>query len=166
MTFKRKKMIFGYVLLFLIFLNKFTVVNITSASIFKKKEYNNYSYLKNGIESEHYQIKRISEEPYSAIVYDPLDNFFIVYGPRKIQKISTEGKEEIEFSNSNDVTYTNFGHYVFTDTTAYDLSEKIVKSEKLKEVISPTKDLSSEDLLTLFEGFYRKASVVIYGNYE
>ena len=79
-------------------------MNITSASIFKKKEYNNYSYLKNGIESEHYQIKRISEEPYSAIVYDPLDNFFIVYGPRKIQKISAEGKEEIEFSNSNDVS--------------------------------------------------------------
>ncbi len=163
---KNAKMILGCFLL-LVFIQKCTTINITSASLFMKKEYESYNYLKEGINSENSQILKISDSPYNSIAYDEIGNFFIIYGDERIRKINSFGEEEFSVNKSDSISYANLGSYVFTESEVYDLTQKKVKGEEIKQVIDFTKKkLSIDGFFKLMQTYYNKASVVIYANVE
>jgi len=162
MTKKNKKMILGCFLL-LVFIQKCTPINITSASLFKKKEYENYNYLKDGVNSENFKIERISENGYNLIGYDEIGNYFIVYGDEKITKINNVGEEQFKIDRLGNVSYANFGSYVFTDSEIYDLTQEKIKVTPLNKIIDfSNKELNKEGFFKLMETYYNKASHVVY----
>ncbi|WBX78191.1 hypothetical protein PG911_08035 [Tenacibaculum ovolyticum] len=163
---KNIKMILGF-LFILIFIQKCTTINITSASIFKKKEYETYNYLKDGVNSEKFQLERISENAYNLIGYDEIGNYFIVYGDEKITKINSVGEEQFKIDRLGNVSYANFGSYVFTDSEIYDLTQEKIKVTSLNKIIDfSNKELNKEEFFKLMETYYSKASHVIYANVE
>lgn len=160
---KKKIMMLLGTLLFLLFLNQCTTVNIAPPTIFKKKEFGNYNYLKDGIKSDYFQIEKISEYTHSKVTYDTIHNFFIISDRSKIQKINAKGEKVIEISRVNHMDFTTYGHYIFMDTIVYDLSKKIIQQEKFEEIILPSKEITPKDWLLQFQELYQQASVVYYG---
>lgn len=148
-----------------VFIEKCTVINILSSSLFKNKEYDNYAYLHEGVGNDNSKIVRISESPYNTIAYDEKGNHFIVYGDDKILKIDSRGVEKFSIPREDGVSFANLGSFVFTDTEVYDLSQKTVEKTKIKKIIHATDtQLTLKGFLNLLGDYYEKASIVIYAN--
>lgn len=161
-----KKMILAIILL-LFFIEQFTVINIISSSLFKKSEYDDYTYIYQGVKNNHSEIIRLSESPYNSIMYDEKDNYFIVYGDDEIRKINNKGVEEFLISRNDDVSYANSGKFVFTKDMVYDFSKEIIKGTKIKKVIDVSgEQLELDGFLSLLSNYYQKANTVIYANVE
>ncbi len=121
-------------LLFIFILDQCTTINITSAGIFKKKEYDSYKYLKDGVESEKYILKKISSGNYSGtVLYDPKNNFFTLRNHEGFRKINAEGEVEILIKYEDNIDFPFRTHYIFTDSLVYDLSKEKVESESFKK---------------------------------
>ncbi|KAB1066895.1 hypothetical protein F6U93_13660 [Tamlana haliotis] len=157
-----KKMILAFIFL-IVFLQKCTVINITSSSLFKKKAYNNYTYLHEGVKNDHSEIVKISKYPYNSIMYDDKENYFIIYGDYDIRKINSKGVEEFFISSTGDVSYANSGWFVFTKNMVYDLSKTPVTKTKINNIIHASgEQLELDGFLNLLNQYYQKAHTVIY----
>jgi len=157
-----KKMILAFILL-IVFVEKCTVINIMSSSLFKKKAYNNYTYLHQGVKNVDSEIVKISESPYNSIMYDEKENYFIIYGDYDIRKINNNGVEEFLISRTDDVSYANSGRFVFAKNMVYDLSQASVTKTKINNIIYPSgEQLELNGFLNLLNQYYQKANTVIY----
>ena len=162
----KKLMILAFILL-VFFVEKCTVINIVSSSLFKKSEYDSYTYLYEGVDNSNSEIVRISESPYNAVMYDDKENYFIVYGDYEIRKINSRGVESFFIEKQDDVSYSNLGAYVFTDTIAYDLSQETIIKTKIKKIIQASNEqLKLPGFLNLLGQYYQKASTVVYANVD
>lgn len=157
-----------FIILFLLFiLDQCTTINITSAGIFKKKEYDSYKYLKDGVESDQYVLNNIvSDSRYSwgAILYDTKNNFFVVNDREGLRKINAEGEVVKLIKSGDEIDFPFRSHYAFTDSLVYDLSKEIVQKESFKTIVEPPKKISEKGWLEIFESYYHQADIVIFGN--
>lgn len=161
-----KKMILAIILL-VVFIEQFTVINIKGSSLFKKREYNNYTYIYQGVSNSDSELIRLSKSPYNSIMYDEIGNYFIVYGDDQIRKINSKGVEEFVISRNDDVSYANSGTFVFTKDEVYDLSQPTIKKTKIKKVIEANgEQLELNGFLNMLSHYYQKATTVIYANVE
>ncbi|WP_289046379.1 hypothetical protein [uncultured Olleya sp.] len=159
-------MILAFILL-IIFIEKCTVINIMSPTVFKKSKYNNYNYIHQGVANNNSEIVRVSDSPYNAIMYNEEENYFIIYGDEKIRKINSKGIQEFSIERNDNVSYANSGTYVFTENMVYDLSDKLITKTKIKKVIQASgEQLKLNKFLKLLSSYYQKANTVIYANVE
>lgn len=164
---KNKKMILAFILLVLlvIFVEKCTVINVIS--FFKNSEYDDYTYLYEGVNNDNSEIVRISDSPYNAVAYDDIENYFIVYGDDQIRKINSIGVERFLIAKQDNISYSNLGAFVFTDTIVYDLSQEIIIKTKIKKIIHASgEQLELNGFLNLLSHYYQKANTVIYANVD
>jgi len=160
MKIKKITLFFGGIILLLIILDKCTSVNITSASIFKKKEYKSYPFLKDGVNSENYEIKHIVNSNYGLeIVYDTMNNYFIVDTEYlSTQKINYKGEITVYRGY-----HPKQSHYVIGENNViYNLSKKENQKEFVSKTINIDHIKTFIDWFGFYTSYYEKADVVIY----
>jgi hypothetical protein len=162
---KKNMWIIISVIIFLLFLDKCTLVNITTSSIFKNPKYNDYPDLGEGVKSESAEIVKLSDDPNSTIAYDTINNFFLVNLEGILIKLDRNGKEKTRLDLSG-LTVWISTCYVFSDSAIYDLSKENVKEEKFLKIINADYSLSFESWYKLFEDYYSKAQIVVYDFYH
>jgi len=150
--------------LLIMFLESFTTLNILSTITFNTKKFKTYKYLKEGVSSEQYVIERISDASNQTLLYDTLNNTFMVSNIVNLKIIDKFGEIINDIKLTDEINVPFRTHYAFGDTFLYDLSLNELKKEYFKEVIKPPKDMSSNEWIDIFKNYYDKASIVIYGN--
>ena len=155
---KKKIKYLVFVILALIIVDRCTIVNITSSPIFGKREFKDYPFLKDGVSSDNYEIKNINDKVYSDILYDTLNNYFLV----NRQKINAKGIiENIIEGYSHDLYSPIQSHYILgttIDSVVYDLSKSNNQEEFISKIITATLQNPLENWTPL----YNKADVVVY----
>ncbi len=164
---KKYKYMLLWGFLLLVFIQKCTTINIMSNSLFKKKEYDSYPALKEGVYSEKSEILKISESSYNSISYDEKGNYFILNSGNDIIKINNLGEIVFNIERTDNISFSDLGSYIFTEEAVYDLTKKEVKQTILKKVIKASgNQLELAGFLNIIEDYYHKASIVIYANTE
>lgn len=153
-------------LLILLFLDRCTALNISSASLFKNKKFDTFKYLKDGISSDNFELVRIKNARY-PILYDTIHNNFYINCHNGLYKINSKGevifKDSIFESENNTLTdFMNHSYYVFTENAVYDYSKQEIKAEKFLKSYNENGDLKVAEWSAIFKDLYKKATVVIY----
>ncbi len=154
-------MIFLGILFFLVIVDQFTPINLSSA-LFVKREFAEYKYLKDGVSSKKYEIVRVSDNAYLTLTYDRENNFFLLNDVDGIKKIDANGNEKMYVQQRNvDLPYRT--PYAFNDSLVFDFTKEIMNPEPFQEIIFP-ENKSEDDWIALFENYYNQADIVIYGD--
>jgi len=153
-------------LLLLLLLDRCTVVNITTASVFKSHKYDSFNYLKDGVSSDDFELIRIKKAQY-PILYDTLQNTFYINSKNGLYKINGKGevvfKDSILVETKNSLTdFINHSYYVFTEDAVYDYSKDTIKAEKFTTSYNENGQMEAVEWGTIFKDLYKKATVVIY----
>lgn len=148
------------ILLLILFLDKCTSMNVFS--VFNRISYEELPNLKNGTHSKNYEIRRISEDEYKNIRYDPVGNYFLIEGHYDVKKIDAMGTEVFNLSKK-EMYMPRFTSYVFDSTGVYDLSANKVEKQLFDNMINMKQELSEKAWQAQFDDFYRQADVVVYG---
>ncbi len=151
------------IFLLLLFLTQCTTINVFTTSKAKKSVYNKYPYLKDGAASENYIIKYISN-PYKAfITYDTKNKYFFIAQP-PYRKISKNGLVVVQIEDNGHLDNPLFTHYLFDKDGVYDFSKTEVKKELFNTIINADFSMRPKQWKSLFDDYYKKADVVVYGN--
>jgi len=160
---KKRKMIFlGIaILVALLFVDQCTSVNLSSA-LMMKREFKEYKYLKDGVASENYEIARVSVNPYLTLTYDMDNNFFLLDDIDGIKKIDAKGNEKMYVQQRNvDLPFRT--PYAFNDNLVFDFTKETMEPMPFQEIVFP-EERTEDEWLILFESYYNKSSVVVYGD--
>ncbi len=97
-----------------------------------------------------------------------MHNFFLLDGFRYLKKLDGNGNEiayiKINKTDDEHIILSDFTHYLFSKNGVYDLSEENIKEVLFKKVINQDRALKHKAWLKLFDEYYNKAQVVVYGN--
>ncbi len=139
-----------------------TKIELLYPGFLKKTEYDNYPYLKDGVESEHYRIEYISN-PYAAFVtYDTEhDYFFMAQAP--FRRIDRSGIGEFVLEQGKFLDHPRFSHYVFDREGVFDFSETTVRHQVFIKTLNDDGLLKGRERDADFSRYYNKADVVVYG---
>ncbi|WP_324028220.1 hypothetical protein QSV08_09895 [Maribacter sp. BPC-D8] len=77
------------------------MAKISTASIFEDKEFKEYPFLQDGVTTDSYEIKQMSDYQYCNVMYDTLHNFFILEDGSSFQIIDAKGKVVNSQNNTN-----------------------------------------------------------------
>ena len=153
------------VIVILVFIEKCSLINLSTADIFRPKECKNLKGLLDTIKSKNFEIVPLKAD--FPILFDSIRNEFYLSNKNGLTKIDAQGN--IMFSDgllkekyTSVFYFNNFTPYFFSDNGVYDFSGDALKYipflpiENLKNEISPT------DFNILFEKYYNSAEIVLY----
>ena len=109
----------------LLFIEKCSLINLSTADIFRPKSYKNFKGLLDTVQSKNYEIVLIDGD--FPILYDSIKNEFYLSNKNGLTKIDANGNILFK-ANLSAEKYTtvfdfeNFTPYVFTDRGVYDFT--------------------------------------------
>lgn len=151
--------------LVLLFVDRCTTVNLTTADIFRPSSYNRFKELPEKPQSKSYEI--IPAKGTFPILYDSFKNEFYLKNGQGLTKYDALGNLII----SNDLNreeytsmfdFANFVPYVFAKNGVYDYSGKKLFYGKFSQVLNAENELNDQDFKSIFETNYRNADLVVY----
>ncbi len=148
-------------LLAVVILQQCTTINLNAP--FKKKEYDNYSYLKDGIEGKSYTIEPLPNKYPPIVTYHPTQNYFIIEADSVYIKLDSNGNELATITRKEGMEVPKFAHHIFSVRGVYNLSDKKIKEVLFKEVLNADRSISKNTWKALFGQHYQAAEIVIYG---
>jgi len=163
MTNSFQNMVQIIILLFVIaiILQQCTTINLNVP--FKKKEYNNYSYLKDGVKSKNYIIEPLPNKYPPIVTYHPTQNYFIIEADSVYLKLGSKGNELATIVREKGMEVPKFTHYIFSVRGVYNLSDEKIIEVPFKEVLNADRSISKNSWKVLFDQYYKAAEIVIYG---
>ena len=161
---KSKRMVFSIIalLVLILLLEQCTILNLRSVFVFNKKQYLSYPYLKDGVESENYRIKYISDI-YTQIYYHPEHQFFMLYGREGYTKLDAKGKQVFSADRSDSMQNPFLSPYIFMPNSVYDFTKNQLVEEIFQKVLNEDRDFDKGDWEKEMNRYYNLAQVVIYG---
>lgn len=151
------------VILLLVFLDRCTTINISTA--FLSSKYKAYPELRQGVSSKNFELRHIDSILYCGITYDPVYHFFLIDNGYAIHKIDAKGNEVFKLEQGG-LNLLRFTHYAVDSTGIYDLSKDKVARETFKSRINVDQKLKKEAWEKIFAQYYKEAQTVVYGNYS
>lgn len=152
-------------LLVLLFVDRCTTFNLTTADIFRPSSYNNFKQLSQKPQSKSYEI--VPAKGTFPILYNALKNEFYLRNGKGLTKYDALGNVMIS-NNLNKEEFTsvfdflNFVPYVFAKNGVYDYSGKRLIYQKFSKILNANNELNDNDFKFIFETNYRNADLVIY----
>ncbi len=149
----------------LLFIEKCSLINLSTADIFRPKSYKNFKGLLDTVQSKNYEIVLIDGD--FPILYDSIKNEFYLSNKNGLTKIDANGNILFK-ANLSAEKYTtvfdfeNFTPYVFTDRGVYDFTGDNLKYIPFSKIENLKNEISNFDFKNIFENYYRTAEVVIY----
>jgi len=149
----------------LLFVDRCTTINLTTADVFRPKSYQYFKKLPQKPQSENYEI--VPALGTFPILYNSSKNeFYLKYG-QGLTKYDSVGNVII----SNDLAkekytsmfdFANFVPYVFAEKGVYDYSGKRLIYSKFANILNAQNELDDKNFKSIFEDNYRRADLVIY----
>jgi len=157
-----------FILLFAIFLLcvallECITVNSMVFNMFNDSDLNKYHFLKDGVESENYEILPLPDPFPPTITYNPEHNFFLVEFLNSIKKLDGKGEEVFSIKKGENIELPNFAHYVFTRNGVYDTTKSSIIEESFKEIVNKNRDMKEKEWNKRFIEFFKSAQEVVYG---
>jgi len=125
-----------------------------------------YSYpiISKGISSNNYKIEKLTEESCSDILYDCVNNYFIVLFEEELIKLDSAGNEAYKIP-MDDCYLSCTSHYVFSGEGVIDLSKNSIVYEEFANILNADFSLKLSELREQFNKLYNSASVVTYDDH-
>jgi len=149
-------------LILILLVEQCTVLNLRNAFVLNKKEYIAYPYLKDGVESENYRIKFISDI-YTQIYYHPVHQFFMLFNSEGYTKLNAKGRQVFSVDRIDSLQNPFLTPYVFTPNSVYDFTKNKLTEEDFQKVLNEDRDFEKAEWEREMNGYYKLAHVVIYG---
>lgn len=158
-------------LLMLAFLEMCTLVNVVSPAFLQSPKHLTYPLLKDGAESENYEMLRISDYTWPDISYSPSKDYFLIIDSH-FRKIDAQGNEIFTLSRGDNLTgyYTGphnirYTPYVVTSSGIYDFSEPIITANPIAQILNGDSEtrFTKDYWQKLYADLYELADVVVYG---
>ena len=152
-------------LLILLFVDRCTTINLTTADIFRPKSYNHFKELTQKPQSENFEI--VPALGTFPILYNSAKNEFYLRNGQGLTKYDASGNLMIS-NDLNKEKYTsifdfaNFVPYVFAENGVYDFSGNRLIYSKFSKILNPKNELSNKEFKSIFEENYRQSNLVIY----
>ncbi|UQB69891.1 hypothetical protein [Epilithonimonas zeae] len=152
-------------LLILLFIDRCTTINLTTADIFRPKSYNHFKELTQKPQSENFEI--VPALGTFPILYNSVKNEFYLKNGQGLTKYDASGNLMI----SNDLNkekytsifdFSNFVPYVFAENGVYDFSGNRLIYSKFSQILNVKNELSDKEFKSIFEENYRQSNLVIY----
>ncbi len=149
----------------LLFVDRCTTINLTTADIFRPSSYNQFKELPEKPQSQNYEI--VIAKGDFPILYDHFKNEFYLRNGQGLTKYDALGNVII----SNDLSkesytsmfdFANFVPYVFAKNGVYDYSGNKLIYSKFSQVLNAENEITDKDFKSIFETNYRNADLVIY----
>jgi hypothetical protein len=153
------------VIFILLFIEKCSLINLSTADIFRPKFYNDFKSLQDTVQSENYEIVRVDGE--FPILFDSTKNEFYLAKGKGLTKIDSKGNVIFSADLSNEgynsvFDFANFIPYVFAEGGVYDFSENKLSFFKFSQKLNAENEVSDKDFKSFFEKFYQDAELVVY----
>jgi len=156
---KKKLKITGIIIITFLFIQQCTTINLIPSFVNNKGD---YKYISDIIDSEEWNINRLTDKA-TFITYDTINNYFIVDTGFDKMKIDSKGKIVLNIAHpSGEIPHKT--HFLFTDSTALDLSKNDLKPKSFKKIINPKEKTLEKKWKIIFEEYYNAAQTVIYGD--
>ncbi|WP_268846639.1 hypothetical protein [Flavobacterium aestivum] len=149
----------------LLCIDKCSLTNLSTADIFRPKEYQNFKGLQDTVQSDNYEI--VSANGGFPILYDSIQNEFYLANNKGLTKIDAKGNIMISADLSKEkytsvFDFANFAPYVFAENGVYDFSGNELKYFTFSKTLNGKNEMSNADFKTIFEKLYGDAQLVIY----
>jgi len=112
----KKKIYLVLTVLIVIIIDRCTIARISTASIFEDEDFKDYPFLQEGVTTDSYEIKQMSDNQYCNVIYDTLHNFFILKDRSLLQIIDAKGKV-INSQNYDNNDYEDILEFAGLDKT-------------------------------------------------
>ena len=150
----------------LIFIDRCSLINLSTADLFRSKELLNSKSLIDTVASQNYEIIPLKAD--FPILYDSIQNEFYLANQQGLTKIDGQGNLLISDALLSEkytsvFDFANFTPYVFAEKGVYDFSGNKLVYTLFSKVLNANNEISDADFKTLFENSYRDATLVIYG---
>lgn len=153
--------------LVLLFVDRCTTFNLTTADIFRPSSYSDFKELPNRPQSKNFEI--VPAKGTFPILYNASNNEFYLRNGQGLTKYDARGNVMIsndlsaeEFTSVFD--FLNFVPYVFAKNGVYDYSGKRLIYSRFSKIMNAENELNDNDFKSIFETNYRNADLVIYDN--
>ncbi|MEO5910131.1 MAG: hypothetical protein ABIP95_04540 [Pelobium sp.] len=153
------------VLVILLFMDRCTTYNLTTADVFRSKSLLESKSLTAQPQSENYEIvPLIGDFP---VLYDSVKNEFYLSNKQGLSKYDHLGNLMFSDDLANEkytsvFDFANYTPYVFAENGVYDFSGSQLIYHKLYEVLNSKNELQDTDFKKTFEKYYQNAELVIY----
>ena len=152
-------------LILLFFLDRCSLINITTSDLFRPSYYKDFKCLTENISSENYELVLVKNGTF-PILFDSIKNEYYVKTENGLAKFDSNGKVVIsanladEFSSTTD--FENFIPYVFVDKGVYDFTGDKLGFKAFSKIINNKNDMSDEEYFDVFLKNYNEAEIVVY----
>lgn len=152
-------------ILILLFIEKCSLVNISTADIFRPNSYKNFKGLLDKVQSENYEIIPITGD--FPILFDSIKNEFYLSNKDGLTKIDAQGNvvfttDLLTEKQTSVFDFANFIPYVFSEKGVYDFSGDKLNYIPFSRIENFENEISNTDFKTIFEKYYNTAELVIY----
>lgn len=154
--------IFG--ILFLIFIDRCTVINILTSNVFRNPKYKAFPNLDEGGKSGQYEIVKLCDEYYPTVSYDPNYNVFLAYTEGNLIELDHNGIVKMNIVLKNQVEEKPSPYVV--DSGVVDFSNEKMVKEKFHEILNSGYKLSFKEWYKVFNEYYSKAFIVVYNLFD
>lgn len=153
------------VIVILVFIEKCSLINLSTADIFRPKEYENLKGLLDTIKSKKFEIVPLKAD--FPILFDSIRNEFYLSNKNGLTKIDAQGNvmfsDDLLKEKYTSVFYfSNFTPYVFSEKGVYDFSGDALKYIPFLQIENSKNEISTNDFNILFEKYYNSAEIVLY----
>lgn len=151
-------------LAFLAFIETFTVTNLLFPSFLNKPEYATYPLLKDGVGSDNYEVSFIFDSYAAKITYSPSGNFFMIED-HFYRKFDAQGNQVAELPDAHEWINPPFSPYLISTNGIYDFTETVPHKAPFMRILNDDgrTRFTKERWQELFDSFYEKSDVVLYG---
>lgn len=158
---------FIFTVLVLVFIEKCSLINLSTSDVFRPNSYKTFKGLSNKVSSKKYEILKIEGD--FPILFDSIKNEFYLSNKNGLTKIDAMGN--VMFSENllkekytSVFDFVNHTPYVFSEKGVYDFSGNELVFLPYSKIQNAENDISNSDFKTLFENYYQNADLVIFGN--
>lgn len=152
-------------LLTLLFLEKCTPTNLTSADIFRPLKLNNAPKFGKNLKFNDYTIEPV--DTYLPILYDSINNMFYLANKNGLTKIDGNGNIIISDSlmsekQTSTQDFINYIPYVFSLKGVYDYTGNTRIFQAYKTILNEDQKMENSVYKTTFDNLYKNAEMVVY----
>lgn len=152
-------------ILILLFIEKCSLINLSTADAFKPNQIKNSPSLVGTIQSESYEI--VPLEGNYPILFDSVKNEFYFTNKKGLTKIDAQGNiilsADLNTEHYTSVsTFENYTPYVFAVNGVYDFSGNELVYTKYSKILNTENEMNNTLYKSTFEQYYDDAEIVVY----
>ena len=149
----------------MLFIEKCSLVNLSTSDIFRPKSYEKFKGLLDTIHSKSFEIVPIQGD--FPILFDSIKNEFYLSNKNGITKIDASGNmvitaELLTEKQTSVFDFANFTPYVFSEKGVFDFSGDKLIYTPFSRIENFKNEINNADFKAVFEKYYDKAELVIY----